>query len=74
MTIDNYLDEAVCRIDKQFGEGYAKNNPMLVAGFIRACADDFNTMMMRQAIDEASSAIHSIAYTIDNCDVLRAEA
>lgn len=30
--------EAVAEIDKQFGVGYASNNPELVAGFMQAAA------------------------------------
>lgn len=30
------MDEAVKRIDDKFGEGYAKNNPVLVGAYIQA--------------------------------------
>lgn len=33
MTAAEYLDAAVKYIDETFGEGYAKNNPMLVGAF-----------------------------------------
>ncbi len=66
MTISDYLDGAVSAIDKQFGDGYAKANPELVAGFIKACAMDFNSMVIKQAIDDVSSAINSCTFYDDN--------
>lgn len=33
-----WMREAVEEIDKQFGVGYASNNPELVAGFMQAAA------------------------------------
>lgn len=36
--VDLYMKSAIQRIDKQFGKGYAKENPALLSGFIQACA------------------------------------
>jgi len=33
-TVDSYVATAVYRLDATFGEGYAKANPALVAGYV----------------------------------------
>lgn len=53
-TIDYYLSEARFRIDKEFGEGYAKEHPELVAMFVQACVKDYSATMMANAIDDLS--------------------
>jgi len=40
-TAGVYLRRAVENIDNQFGKGYAKANPVLVAAMIQASAADF---------------------------------
>lgn len=67
-TIEAYFGEAVRAIDLKFGNGYAKNNPDLVAAFIKAAAADYNNAAMIVAIQEASSevsgALHSVAESL----------
>ncbi len=36
MVIDDFLDEAIVRIDNKFGEGFAKQNPGLVGDIVKA--------------------------------------
>jgi ABC-type taurine transport system substrate-binding protein len=64
-TVSDYLWDAKDSIDKVFGKGYAEKHPELVAAFIKASADDFNTAVLAVAIQEASdkveSALHAIA-------------
>jgi len=43
MTAEVYLTDCVESIDKEFGEGYAKKNPELVCGMLRACSQDYTT-------------------------------
>lgn len=57
MTASLYLSEAIERIDKQLGKGYAKDHPELIGCFIKACAQDFNTSMNVQAIQNATEQI-----------------
>lgn len=40
----DYLARAIREIDEKFGAHYASNNPLLVAAFIRTCAQEFATM------------------------------
>lgn len=65
MTANDYLLEAKEKIDRTFGEGYAANNPELVAAFIKTAGQDYNAAILAVAIQEASdkieSAIHAIA-------------
>ena len=42
-TAEEYFLKAVAKIDKEFGEGYSKDNPLLVATFMKVSAMDFNT-------------------------------
>ncbi|WP_157669304.1 hypothetical protein [Chitinibacter sp. GC72] len=42
-TAHYYLVSAVRMIDCEFGEGYAKNNPAVLAAFIQVCAQDYHT-------------------------------
>jgi hypothetical protein len=40
MTAHDYVCEGIRRIDQELGEGYAKKNPVLLAGFIQAASMD----------------------------------
>lgn len=57
MTADEYLRAGVRTIDKQFGEGYAKLHPELLAAYMKTCAMDFGTSMLVVAIQEAAEQI-----------------
>jgi len=57
MTIDEYLRDAVTRIDSIFGDGYAKNHPELTGDFITACATDYHSGVMTRACEERDIAI-----------------
>lgn len=50
-TAETYFNQAVRIIDGKFGEGYAKEHPELIAGFMKTAAMDFDTCMTRQALD-----------------------
>lgn len=53
MTADEYLRAGVRTIDKQFGDGYAKEHPELLAAYMKTCATDFGTAVLVVAIQEA---------------------
>lgn len=57
---EEYLKDAVLAIDAQFGEGYAKQNPMLVGAFIQTCAQDFHTRLMKVAAQDLGKAIGTL--------------
>ncbi len=61
MTAATYLDSAIDNIDKAFGKGYAKQNPDLVAAYMRTCALDFATACMRDGIGELADAVDRVA-------------
>lgn len=57
MTVEDYMSAAIRSIDKKFGEGYAKANPVLVAAYINGCTKDFGTSALIVAIQEATEVI-----------------
>ena len=57
MTAQMYLMEAIECIDKAFGQGYAKDNPDLVAAFIRVSGQDFTAAILAQTIAEAAEEL-----------------
>jgi hypothetical protein len=65
MTIADYMRDAVRFIDEQFGEGYAKQNPTLVAAFIQASAQDFHTAMMKVAAQDLGGDLGNVSMAIE---------
>ena len=66
LTAHSYLSSAIRIIDDEFGEGYAKAHPELVAGFMHTAAMDFDSCMERQALNSLASDIGDIAIAINN--------
>lgn len=66
MTTAEYMRDAVESIDKQFGDGYAKANPVLVAAFIQAAAHDYHAMAVSVAGGKVSAAISEAVFYIIN--------
>ena len=60
-TAGLYLGKVVECVDREFGEGYAKKNPELVAKMIEACARDFETAIFRQGLDEFTETMGYIS-------------
>ncbi len=56
-TAETYFNQAVRIIDEKFGEGYAKEHPELIAGFMKTAAKDFDTCMTRQPSTNGGSDI-----------------
>ena len=50
MAAADYFGRARREIDEEFGEGYAKEHPELVAAFMQVAAMDFATAMLTKAI------------------------
>lgn len=57
MTVSAYLSAAHEAIDDQFGKDHAVKNPQLVAAFIAACAQDFDTAIKAQSADELRQSL-----------------
>jgi hypothetical protein len=57
MTAQGYLMEAVECIDNEFGQGYAKNHPDLVAAFMHVSGQDFTMAILAKAIGEAAEEL-----------------
>lgn len=64
MTIHTYLWAAEESIDKVFGKGYAKANPILVASFIEASQRDFQNTTGLAAIYALGDQIEAVATAI----------
>lgn len=61
-TVGQYMGQAVKQIDYEFGEGFAKKNPLLVAECIRSQTMDFNhtalVAVLYEIRDEIRDAIN----------------
>lgn len=62
-TTATYLMKAKREIDEVFGEGYAANNPALIAAFIASATADFNNACAMKVL---GSAIDRVAAAIEN--------
>lgn len=60
MTAADYMREAVREIDGQFGEGYAKQHPELVAVFMTTAAQDFHTALSTGALQDLTDVAESL--------------
>jgi hemoglobin-like flavoprotein len=56
-TVNFYLRRAIKHIEDNFGEGYAKEHPELLAGFIQACATELHTAIQAKEISDAIIAV-----------------
>jgi hypothetical protein len=63
-TADTYLRKAIKMIDQQFGEGYAKKNPGLIAPLVQAQVDDFNNTCLTGSIWEIAEKISNLSSAI----------
>ena len=60
-TIGQYISQAMGEIDRNFGSGFARDNPSLVSGCVQAQAQDFNCVAITSALYEISEALSAIA-------------
>lgn len=58
-TVNLYLRNAVNALDYYFGKGYARENPALVASYIKAATEDYKTMAFVDAAYEIAEAIRA---------------
>ncbi len=70
-TASDYMRAAVDAIDKQFGTGYAKAHPELVAAFMQTAAADFSAGLSSKTLGHALTRITT---AIDDlADAIRAD-
>lgn len=64
-AVEDYLARAVGCIDKQFGEGFAKKNPDLVAALVNASVAELNSSTQAKvyasALDGIATSLEKIA-------------
>lgn len=65
MTADVYMGEAVERIDRQFGGGFARKNPGLVGTFMQVAALDFGFAVLAQQL---RAGLESVAENIPDTE------
>lgn len=63
-TVNDYLIQAVSSIDNKFGDGYAANNPVLVAAFLQSCSADFRSAAIGIAAQKIRDAMRESAQTL----------
>lgn len=51
---DQFLEAAVAKIDKMFGEGFAAANPGLVQGYVHTCAINMGSFIQASVSLQAS--------------------
>lgn len=59
-TAGLYLSEAIRKIDKLLGEGYAKKNPALIAGFMQVCAADLTASFALMGVEKLEDKAEAI--------------
>ena len=72
LAAGNYLNAAIRDIDAEFGEGYARAHPELVAAFMQTAVMDYSSGIaseslheavgqIKGALDDIASALESVA-------------
>jgi hypothetical protein len=57
MAVNTYLIKAVKSIDGQFGTGFSRKHPELVAAFLRASAMEFQTSVIARSLETVAEAL-----------------
>ena len=60
-TVSQYTMNAIDILDEEFGDGYAKKNPNLVAALVNAQTLDFNNCSMTAANYEIAESLRSLS-------------
>ena len=63
-TIQLYMNEGIKMIDASLGEGYAKRNPELLAAFLIACAHDFHSSTVNDAVYAVTDELEIIGNAV----------
>lgn len=65
-TVGDYFDAARRHIDLEWGKGYAKAHPEMVAAYMQVAASDYNTAITAKVLGEA---IESVAHSMDHLNI-----
>jgi len=65
---DEFLDAAVAKIDATFGEGFAGQNPALVAGYLQASASNLGAFMTAASNMQSAGFEEALAEAMDEMD------
>lgn len=76
-TAESYLKNAARRIDEEFGDGYAKANPALVAAYMQVAVTDFTSSstakvngaalrLIADSLDRMATGLESIATALES--------
>ena len=65
MTADEYLREAISRIDARLGEGYAAKNPALIGAFMAAAAQDYAAALGAAVRQDGDMCLNAISDSVD---------
>ncbi len=57
---DQFLEAAIKKIDKLFGKGFAAGNPLLVQGYIQACATNLSTFIQASIAMQANGEFDAL--------------
>jgi hypothetical protein len=60
-TADTYMHAAVGDIDREFGEGFARKHPELIAAYMQTSAIDLGTAIITRALDRLVTAVSAAA-------------
>lgn len=69
-AVEGWLDIAIAAIDQRLGDGYAAANPVLVAGYVQACAISALRMGLVDehvsALGDIGTAVAAVAHAVGN--------
>jgi hypothetical protein len=60
-TTTSYMSDAIRQIDQQFGDGYARENPKLVAAFMKTCSSEMLASSILVASQKIAHGLESAA-------------
>lgn len=64
-TAKGYLINAIADIDTVFNEGYAAENPDLIAAYMNAASRDYHSSATLISAQKIQSALYSVSVSID---------
>jgi hypothetical protein len=73
-TAKVYFNAAIKIIDEEFGAGYSKRHPELIAAFMSASATDFSDAMTNLSAQIIEDGLNTVAEAINSARDVGAEA
>jgi len=62
MIVEMYFNSSVSILDKEFGEGFAKANPQVVAALIAAHGKDLETTVLLAGVFELTETLEKFTH------------